>query len=184
MNAPNRFELYTLGEGEKLYVYIRVLCPLVNLVVMKYSCFLPLCVFEIHKTTNRKRLDVQEDTKIPNAATFKIMKQDHTMANMIRAYACFYSKICMAACLLTAFQYHARLAWHDTTVDFCSIDICYRRLPSFSQDTKSHILSTHTSSSKSKRTVPYPHKKRSSRHVKSSSPSSPNCNHGSKRSLR
>jgi len=34
---------------------------------------------------NEKLLDTQEDTKIPNAATFKIVKQDHTMANMIRA---------------------------------------------------------------------------------------------------
>jgi len=33
---------------------------------------------------NEKVLDVQEDTKIPNAATFKIVKQDHTLANMIR----------------------------------------------------------------------------------------------------
>ncbi|KAG8907647.1 DNA-directed RNA polymerase II core subunit [Tulasnella sp. 403] len=48
MNAPNRFELYVLGDGEKA-------------------------------------LEVTDDTKIPNAATIKIVKQDHTMANMIRA---------------------------------------------------------------------------------------------------
>ncbi|KAG8853275.1 DNA-directed RNA polymerase II core subunit [Tulasnella sp. 330] len=48
MNAPNRFELYVLADGEKA-------------------------------------LEVVEDTKIPNAATIKIVKQDHTMANMIRA---------------------------------------------------------------------------------------------------
>jgi len=48
MNTPNRFELYTLGDGEKL-------------------------------------LEIQEDTKIPNAATFRINKQDHTMANLIRS---------------------------------------------------------------------------------------------------
>jgi len=29
-------------------------------------------------------VEVIEDTKIPNAATFKIYKQDHTLANMIR----------------------------------------------------------------------------------------------------
>ncbi|KAF8332782.1 DNA-directed RNA polymerase [Cantharellus anzutake] len=49
MNAPNRFELYTLGDGEK---------------------------FKIRDSG---------DTKIPNAATFRINKQDHTMANMIRS---------------------------------------------------------------------------------------------------
>ncbi|EIN08447.1 RBP11-like subunits of RNA polymerase [Punctularia strigosozonata HHB-11173 SS5] len=32
-----------------------------------------------------KPVEVIEDTKIPNAATIKIVKQDHTLANMIRA---------------------------------------------------------------------------------------------------
>lgn len=31
------------------------------------------------------RLEIQEDTKIPNAATIKVLKQDHTLANMLRA---------------------------------------------------------------------------------------------------
>jgi hypothetical protein len=33
------------------------------------------------------RLEVSEDTKIPNAATFKVVKQDHTLANMLRGFA-------------------------------------------------------------------------------------------------
>ncbi|KAG6820289.1 hypothetical protein H0H93_002727 [Arthromyces matolae] len=32
-----------------------------------------------------KPVEVNEDTKIPNAATFKIVKQDHTLGNMLRA---------------------------------------------------------------------------------------------------
>lgn len=48
MNAPNRFELYVLGEGEQ-------------------------------------KLTVEEDTKIPNAATITINKEDHTLANMLRS---------------------------------------------------------------------------------------------------
>ncbi|KAG8766275.1 DNA-directed RNA polymerase II core subunit [Ceratobasidium sp. 428] len=48
MNAPNRFEMFTLADGERL-------------------------------------IEVTEDTKIPNAATVKIVKQDHTLANMLRA---------------------------------------------------------------------------------------------------
>ncbi|KAH9033582.1 DNA-directed RNA polymerase [Lactarius hengduanensis] len=47
MNAPNRYELFVLDEGEK-------------------------------------PVEVTEDTKIPNAATVKIIKQDHTLGNMIR----------------------------------------------------------------------------------------------------
>ena len=30
------------------------------------------------------RVEVTEDTKIPNAATVKVVKQDHTLANMVR----------------------------------------------------------------------------------------------------
>ncbi|KAJ7211308.1 DNA-directed RNA polymerase [Mycena pura] len=48
MNAPNRYELFVLEDGEKA-------------------------------------LEVTEDTKIPNAATFKVVKQDHTLGNMLRA---------------------------------------------------------------------------------------------------
>jgi len=47
MNAPNRYELFVLDEGEK-------------------------------------PVEVTEDTKIPNAATVQILKQDHTLGNMIR----------------------------------------------------------------------------------------------------
>ena len=46
-------------------------------------------------------VEVLEDTKIPNAATIKIFKQDHTLANMIRSYAlsspCF--PICPNTCI-------------------------------------------------------------------------------------
>ncbi|KAI0822953.1 RBP11-like subunits of RNA polymerase [Trametes gibbosa] len=48
MNAPNRYELYVLDEGER-------------------------------------PVEVTEDSKIPNAATIKIVKQDHTLANLLRS---------------------------------------------------------------------------------------------------
>ncbi|KDQ58438.1 hypothetical protein JAAARDRAFT_34234 [Jaapia argillacea MUCL 33604] len=48
MNAPSRYELFVLDEGEKA-------------------------------------VEITDDTKIPNAATVKILKQDHTLGNMIRA---------------------------------------------------------------------------------------------------
>jgi DNA-directed RNA polymerase II subunit RPB11 len=35
------------------------------------------------------RVEVTEDTKIPNAATIKVVKQDHTLANMVRG--CVFS---------------------------------------------------------------------------------------------
>ena len=39
------------------------------------------------KMYHEPRVEVIEDTKIPNAATIKIVKQDHTLGNMLRAYA-------------------------------------------------------------------------------------------------
>jgi len=48
MNAPNRYELYTLGEGES-------------------------------------KLLIDEDTKVPNACTVTVNKEDHTLANMLRS---------------------------------------------------------------------------------------------------
>jgi DNA-directed RNA polymerase subunit L len=44
---------------------------------MLFFGHLPGC-FPLH------RVEVTEDTKIPNAATIKIVKQDHTLGNMIR----------------------------------------------------------------------------------------------------
>ena len=37
-------------------------------------------------TDDVRRLSVAEDTKIPNAATITINKEDHTLANMIKAF--------------------------------------------------------------------------------------------------
>ena len=37
------------------------------------------------------RVEVTEDTKIPNAATVKVVKQDHTLANMVRG--CVHSTL-------------------------------------------------------------------------------------------
>ncbi|KAF7983474.1 hypothetical protein HWV62_21772 [Athelia sp. TMB] len=48
MNAPPRYELFVLEDGDK-------------------------------------PVELAEDTKIPNAATVTILKQDHTLGNMIRA---------------------------------------------------------------------------------------------------
>ncbi|KAL0067457.1 DNA-directed RNA polymerase II core subunit [Marasmius tenuissimus] len=42
--------------------------------------------YELYVLDDGERpVEVTEDTKIPNAATVKIVKQDHTLANMIRA---------------------------------------------------------------------------------------------------
>ncbi|GAA5914735.1 DNA-directed RNA polymerase II core subunit RPB11 [Sporobolomyces salmoneus] len=48
MNAPSRYEMFVLADGEP-------------------------------------KVTVEEDTKIPNAATLTINKEDHTLANMLRS---------------------------------------------------------------------------------------------------
>lgn len=41
--------------------------------------------FILTYVSNSYRVEVMEDTKIPNAATIKVVKQDHTLGNLIRA---------------------------------------------------------------------------------------------------
>ena len=69
MNAPPRFELFVLDEGEK---------PCVDLLYFSKMLFLTYVSIP-------NRVEVMEDTKIPNAATIKVVKQDHTLGNLIRA---------------------------------------------------------------------------------------------------
>jgi len=67
MNAPERHELFVLEDGEK---------PCVN-----YLTSIPTNPPQPYTHS----VEVTEDTKIPNAATIKVLKQDHTLGNMIRA---------------------------------------------------------------------------------------------------
>ncbi|EJF57369.1 DNA-directed RNA polymerase II [Dichomitus squalens] len=43
-----------------------------------------------------KSVEVTEDTKIPNAATIKIVKQDHTLANLLRSQLLGYPSVLFA----------------------------------------------------------------------------------------
>jgi len=49
MNAPDRFELFLLGDGEK-------------------------------------KISETPDTRTPNTSIFKVAKEDHTLANLLRAH--------------------------------------------------------------------------------------------------
>ncbi|KAI0918537.1 hypothetical protein AcV5_002503 [Taiwanofungus camphoratus] len=69
MNAPSRHELFVLDEGERLCV---VWLPNAGCPPDDALCAIP-------------RVEIIEDTKIPNAATIKVLKQDHTLGNLIRA---------------------------------------------------------------------------------------------------
>jgi hypothetical protein len=80
MNAPNRYELYVLDEGEKPYV------------AFAHAAWGIFTSGSIHF-----RVEVTEDTKIPNAATVKIVKQDHTLGNMIRGCVTFYLRDAFAS---------------------------------------------------------------------------------------
>ncbi|GAA5986799.1 hypothetical protein JCM11641_004795 [Rhodosporidiobolus odoratus] len=56
MNAPSRYEMFVLADGEP-------------------------------------KVLVDEDTKIPNAATLTINKEDHTLANMLRSHLLLQSAV-------------------------------------------------------------------------------------------
>jgi DNA-directed RNA polymerase II subunit RPB11 len=78
MNAPARHESYVLEDGEKAYVTLTrslLEIPVLNRVF----------VHSFHLSWPNISVEVMEDTKIPNAATIKIVKQDHTLGNMLRA---------------------------------------------------------------------------------------------------
>ncbi|GAA6062501.1 hypothetical protein JCM10212_006350 [Sporobolomyces blumeae] len=59
MNAPSRYEMFVLADGEP-------------------------------------KVTVEEDTKIPNAATLTINKEDHTLANMLRSQLLLLSYVSFA----------------------------------------------------------------------------------------
>lgn len=69
MNAPDRFELFVIPEGK------RKLVSTVDILHVSFSNLLNVITH---------RVEMEEDTKIPNAATFKIEREDHTLANMLR----------------------------------------------------------------------------------------------------
>lgn len=61
MNEPERFELFNLGPNQRKYVFILFL-------VSNYF----------------SRVTYQKDTKIQNAASFTLQKEDHTLGNVLR----------------------------------------------------------------------------------------------------
>ena len=75
MNAPDRFELFILPEGVDKYV---------------------LC-YVFHKETNYRRIKITPDTKVPNAALIKIEREDHTLANLLRAQLLKDERVLFAA---------------------------------------------------------------------------------------
>lgn len=74
MNAPSRTETFILAEGEAKYVE------------RAHAPRQPRHTADTLRSPSRScRLSVEEDTKIPNAANITINKEDHTLANMLRA---------------------------------------------------------------------------------------------------
>lgn len=95
MNAPSRYENYVLGDGEPKYVpFPRIALLYEN----SRSLLLALCFARFVSSAScsplvsSHRLSVKEDTKIPDAATFTINKEDHTLANMLRSFVPFFPK--------------------------------------------------------------------------------------------
>lgn len=49
------------------------------------ACSRSACLFSTSRARHAVRVIFDEDTKIPNAATLTINKEDHTLANMLRS---------------------------------------------------------------------------------------------------
>lgn len=79
MNAPDRFELFILPDGVDKYVILR----------LRYTAF--FCSWLT------PRIKIIPDTKVPNAAIIKIEREDHTLANLLRAQLAKDEKVLFAA---------------------------------------------------------------------------------------
>jgi DNA-directed RNA polymerase II subunit RPB11 len=72
MNAPDRYERFVVPEGTKKYSLSLSLSP--------FNSSLTTLIFLIRK----QRVSYERDTKIINAASFTIEREDHTIGNILR----------------------------------------------------------------------------------------------------
>lgn len=85
MNAPDRYERFVVPEGTKKYFTPPNLRSQSYCVHALFMFFLP-----------NLRVSYERDTKIINAASFTIEREEHTIGNILRMYvqfsfAIFYS---------------------------------------------------------------------------------------------
>lgn len=66
-------------------------------------------------------VEVIEDTKIPNAATIKVLKQDHTLGNMLRAYVDLYSYTFLTCVFSFLWGVCEQSAACDASNPFCGV---------------------------------------------------------------
>ncbi|KAJ3089657.1 DNA-directed RNA polymerase II subunit RPB11-a [Quaeritorhiza haematococci] len=91
MNAPDRFELFLIPEGQKKVV-------------------------------------MTKDTKIPNAATFTILKEDHTLGNALRMQLLKNPKVLFAGYKMPHPLEHTFVLKVQTTPDTTPLEVLQHEL--------------------------------------------------------
>ncbi|KAI5389391.1 hypothetical protein KIW84_074876 [Lathyrus oleraceus] len=74
MNAPDRYERFVVPEGTKKYLFL-------SISILSFQLQLS---FLIHFISTKSRVSYERDTKIINAASFTIEREDHTIGNILR----------------------------------------------------------------------------------------------------
>jgi DNA-directed RNA polymerase II subunit RPB11 len=74
-NAPDRYERFVVPEGQHKYdvCAFKLHCNHTSTVSLETSV---LCVV--------RRISLEKDTKVTNAATFTLQREDHTVGNLVR----------------------------------------------------------------------------------------------------
>ncbi|CAN8278859.1 unnamed protein product [Cochlearia groenlandica] len=75
MNAPDRYERFVVPEGTKKFEIVLFILRLFVITVTKPYRFCPVFF---------SRVSYDRDTKIINAASFTIEREDHTIGNIVR----------------------------------------------------------------------------------------------------
>ena len=99
INRPERFELFELADGEEKCEFRSAMHFLLHCFIVSWSvCFREACnnaleiskfkfVFDNYSIALSRRLTYTKDSKMPDAATCCIKKEDHTLGNLLRMYA-------------------------------------------------------------------------------------------------
>lgn len=87
-NIPPTFETFLLLGDEKKYAFAIAVAATACCVVVLRSplpLLLMVCMFRAANHSSH-RISIQKDSRAKNAVTFIIMKEDHTLGQLLKAY--------------------------------------------------------------------------------------------------
>ena len=87
INAPDRYERFVVPEGLQKYDAFFLPDIMADAVVDYFPCVFTLLLW-LHPCASvcsiGRRISIEKDTKVTNAATFTLQREDHTVGNLVR----------------------------------------------------------------------------------------------------